>query len=58
MNDLLKTLGWTQADLVRQLGCNPKTVQRWCQGDNHKMAYRAVMSYLECTIRSEGNERA
>ena len=48
MKKLLKELGWTQADLVRELDCNPKTVQRWCNGENHKMAYRATMFYLQC----------
>ncbi len=53
MLDLLKRVGWTQAELARDLGASKNTVANWCSG-SETVACRAAIKYLECLARGMG----
>lgn len=54
MDDLLKRIGWTQAEFARQLGANLATVNRWCRHPKDTLPYRLAMLYLNLLAERMG----
>ena len=53
MDELLKRIGWSQAELARKLETSPNTVSRWCR-KGEGVSYRVAVKYLECIARGLG----
>ena len=53
MTELLERMGWTQAELGRQLGVSGNTVSRWCKTGGG-LSYRLACLYLQVLLRMMG----
>ena len=51
MKELLKKVGWTQAEFARQISVNKDTVNSWCQGEVDSGAYRLAIKYLTLLVQ-------
>lgn len=54
MDDLLKRIGWTQAEFSRQVDASLATVNRWCRHPKDTLPYRLAMLYLNLLAERMG----
>ena len=54
MPELLTRIGWSQAQLAREVGTSPVTVSKWCSKPHTTLAYRVICMYLEVLLKGMG----